>query len=150
MFAFNKVFTVIALFAWSALAAPIRIRSESHTVSFVNNCGSGTVGIQSFFSIHSSCISLTFNSGPCLLNGEECTTITLVNPTAPGAGSSVDVTLIAPHTFNVGAGFSYSDSSCGGQTCAGEGCTEAFYGPTDYSAQTQCETDNVGVTVTFC
>lgn len=23
------------------------------------------------------------------------------------------------------------------------GCTEAFYTPTDYSAQTQCETDNV-------
>jgi len=163
MFAFNKVFTVIALFAWSALAAPIRIRSESHTVSFVNNCGSGTPQLVQGGVILSSGEAYTSNgpfeaaiaylqNGPCLLNGEECTTveITLVNPTAPGAGSSVDVTLIAPHTFNVGAGFSYSDSSCGGQTCAGEGCTEAFYGPTDYSAQTQCETDNVGVTVTFC
>ena len=45
--------------------------------------------------------------GECLLNGEKCTTLemTLVNPTAPGAGSSTDISLITPHAFNVETSF---------------------------------------------
>ncbi|KAE9404775.1 hypothetical protein BT96DRAFT_989086 [Gymnopus androsaceus JB14] len=163
MFAVLNVFAIVSLFACSAWAGPVTIRSESHTVSFVNNCGSGTPQLLQGGVVLSSGEAFTSNrpfeaaiaylqTGPCLLNGEECTTVemTLVNPTVPGGGSSVDVTLIAPHAFNVGAGFSYSDSTCGGQTCADAGCTEAFHNPTDFSAQTQCETDNVGLTITFC
>ncbi|KAJ3822535.1 hypothetical protein F5880DRAFT_1447016, partial [Lentinula raphanica] len=87
-----------------------------------------------------------FRSGECLLNGEHCTTLelTLKNPTTPGAGSSTDVTLISPHAFNVGVGFSYFNGCDGqGQTCGTASCTSAFRTPTDYFAQTQCETNNV-------
>ncbi len=47
------------------------------------------------------------STGECLLNGEKCTTLemTLVDPTAPGSGSSTDISLIAPHAFNVPASF---------------------------------------------
>ncbi|KAJ4468423.1 hypothetical protein C8J55DRAFT_438018, partial [Lentinula edodes] len=85
-------------------------------------------------------------TGKCGLNGDECTTVemTLVNPTAPGAGSSTDITLIAPHAFNKGVGFRYFNGCDGqGQTCATADCTDAFRTPTDYFAQTQCEENNV-------
>ena len=45
--------------------------------------------------------------GKCGFNGDGCTLIetTLVNPTAPGSGSSTDISLIPPHAFSVTSGF---------------------------------------------
>ncbi|KAJ3991426.1 glycopeptide, partial [Lentinula boryana] len=163
MFAFLNVFFALALFAGSAFAAPIKIRSETHTINMVNNCGSGTPTLVQNGNVLSTGSSYTASgeitaiaylnrNGECLLNGENCTTLelTLTNPTVPGAGSSTDVTLISPHAFNVGVGFSYFNGCDGqGQTCATADCTDAFRTPTDYFAQTQCETNNVGLTITF-
>lgn len=59
-------------------------------------------------------------TGPCLLNGEKCTTLetTLKNPTCPGCGSSTDVSLIPPHKFSVATSFKYT----GGCNGVGNGC----------------------------
>ena len=49
-----------------------------------------------------------FNSylqtGECLFNGEHCTLMeyNLGNPTCPGCGSSVDISLIDPYVFKFG------------------------------------------------
>ena len=45
--------------------------------------------------------------GACGDNGEGCTLVetTLVNPGAPGSGSSTDLSLIYPHAFSVTTGF---------------------------------------------
>lgn len=86
--------------------------------------------------------------GPCGFNGDGCLTLetTLKNPTCPGCGSSTDLTLIPPHKFHVKTGFQYK-KGCDGQgaTCAGQDCgtRNAFFKTDDYTAQRQCETDNV-------
>ncbi|KAJ3709823.1 glycopeptide [Lentinula raphanica] len=166
MFAFLNIFLAFALFASSGFAAPVKIRraSESHEIQMVNNCGSGTMTLVQNGNVISTGPSYTApgeitaiaylnRNEECLLNGENCTTLelTLKNPTTPGAGSSADVTLISPHAFNVGVGFSYFNGCDGqGQTCGTASCTSAFRTPTDYFAQTQCETNNVGLKITFC
>ncbi|KAF8829583.1 glycopeptide [Lentinula edodes] len=164
MFTLLNVFFALALFAGSVFAAPIKIRSETHTINMVNNCGTGTPTLVQNGAVLNSGNSYTatgpfsagiayLQTGECGLNGDECTTVemTLVNPTAPGAGSSTDITLIAPHAFNKGVGFRYFNGCDGqGQTCATADCTDAFRTPTDYFAQTQCEENNVGLTITYC
>ncbi|KAF5377417.1 hypothetical protein D9757_009711 [Collybiopsis confluens] len=163
MLPFFSIISVLALFLTRmAVAAPLKLRSESHTINLVNNCGKGTPKLvqggqvlttSSFTSSGSFLAGIAYlDDGTCLLNGEYCTTveITLVNPTSPGAGSSTDVTLISPHAFNVGASFSYFNGCDGqGQACTTASCTSAFRIDTDYFAQTQCEDDNVGLAVIF-
>ena len=70
--------------------------------------------------------------------------MTLVNPTSPGAGSSTDISLIAPHAFNVETSFSYF-GGCDGQgaTCDSGTCSSAFFQPNDNQVQVQCETNDV-------
>ncbi|KIK60985.1 hypothetical protein GYMLUDRAFT_43519 [Collybiopsis luxurians FD-317 M1] len=165
MLAFLNAILVSTLFLTRmTLAAPLKARSESHTINLVNNCGKGTPKLVqdgqvlstggSFTSSGSFVAGIAYlDDGSCLLNGEYCTTVemTLVNPTSPGAGSSTDVTLISPHAWNVGASFSYFSGCDGqGQACMTADCANAFRIDTDYFAQTQCEEDNVGLTVTFC
>ncbi|KAI0661326.1 hypothetical protein C8Q70DRAFT_970418 [Cubamyces menziesii] len=77
--------------------------------------------------------------------------MTLVNPTAPGAGSSTDISLIAPHAFNVETSFSYF-GGCDGQgaTCDSGACKSAFFQPNDNQVQVQCETNDVNLLITFC
>lgn len=59
-------------------------------------------------------------TGNCLLNGENCSTLetTLKNPTCAGCGSSTDVSLIPPHKFSVTTGFGYYNGCDGtGNNC---------------------------------
>ncbi|KAL6310460.1 hypothetical protein BKA93DRAFT_721921 [Sparassis latifolia] len=146
----------------SLLFATVSVHAESHTVTFVNQCGKGTptliVGGQvvstgqpytSNGPLDSAIAyaSFFFLSGDCGYNGEQCTLLemTLGNPTVPGGGSSTDISLISPHTFNVEASFSYYDGCDNtGADCAYQGCPMAFYQSNDNQVQVACQTDNVG------
>ncbi|KAL1760387.1 hypothetical protein FB107DRAFT_286932 [Schizophyllum commune] len=148
-----SVVKAVVLFAGAALVA-----AESHTVTFHNNCGSGTPQLeQNFQTLHSGDGSYTHNgplsaaiaylqTGSCGGSADGCTLLelTLQNPTSPGAGSSVDVSLIPPHTYSVKTGFAYSNGCDGqGKTCGSADCPEAFHVTDDYGAQVQCEANDV-------
>ncbi|KAJ3557126.1 hypothetical protein NM688_g1633 [Phlebia brevispora] len=150
-------------------------RAETHTVTFDNRCGFGTPTLVLNGEIVSNGPAYTqsgvingiayLQTGPCLFNGENCPLLemNLVNPTCAGCGSSTDISLISPC-----AGFTVTPHSRGLQSsadtpipyydgCDGQGkdcnnpnCDTAFHTPTDYSAQVQCELDNVNLLITFC
>ncbi|THU85268.1 hypothetical protein K435DRAFT_822463 [Dendrothele bispora CBS 962.96] len=140
--------------------------AESHTVSFINRCGRGTPQLVQRGNILSSGGSFTSNgpfpaaiaylqTGNCLLNGENCMTVemTLQNadPARPGSGSSADLSLIPPLAFNVPVHFEYTNGCNGvGQTCSAANCATAFHVPSDTQVQRACQTDNVGLQITFC
>ncbi|KAF9073134.1 hypothetical protein BDP27DRAFT_1216539 [Rhodocollybia butyracea] len=146
----------VALASLFAFAA-----AESHTVTFTNNCGSGTPTLVSQNgSILSTGQKFTSN-GPlngalaylqsgtqCGLNGDSCTTVetTLKNPTTPGGGSGTDITLVPPHKFSVTSGFQYTNGCSGGETCSSANCPGAFTNATNGKI-VSCQTDNVGVTI---
>ncbi|CAK5270758.1 unnamed protein product [Mycena citricolor] len=158
-----------ALVVLSCLAArtgarALAPRGESHTVSFVNKCGFGTPTLIQGPNVLSSGAPFTSNgplvaaiaylqTGACGFNGDGCTMVetTLVNPTSPGAGSSTDLTLIAPHSFSVTTGFGYYNGCDGaGADCTGPDCPTAFKVSTDNQVQVQCEANNVNLAITFC
>ncbi|OBZ68278.1 hypothetical protein A0H81_11971 [Grifola frondosa] len=140
------------------------VSAEQHTIRFQNNCGKGTPQLVQNGNILSTGQDYVSNgpftagiaylqTGECLLNGEGCTLLemTLVNPTAPGSGSSTDISLIPPHAFNVEASFSYFDGCDGaGATCSSSTCPTAFFQPNDNQVQVQCQTDNVNLLISFC
>ncbi|KAK0466077.1 glycopeptide [Desarmillaria tabescens] len=159
---FSKIISLAAVVFVSCVTLA---RAESHTVRFVNRCGRGTPTLSQNFNTLSTGSDYTAG-GPfvaavawldtgCGFQGSGCTLVelTLKNPTSPGAGSSVDISLIPPHTFNVPASFSYFNGCDGqGKSCSNANCppTDAFHVTTDYGAQVQCEANNVGLTITFC
>lgn len=62
MFTLLNVF--FALFAGSVFAAPIKIRSETHTINMVNNCGTGTVCTERlYFGIHELILPVLAHAG---------------------------------------------------------------------------------------
>ncbi|KAI0355628.1 hypothetical protein OH77DRAFT_1382408, partial [Trametes cingulata] len=149
------------------LFAGALVHAEQHTIKFDNRCGKGTPQLLQNGKVLSSGEPFTSN-GPfsagiayvkcsipcqCLYNGENCSLLemTLVNPTAPGAGSSTDISLIAPHAFNVPVSFSYF-GGCDGQgaTCSSGTCKTAFFQPDDNQVQVQCQENNVNLLITFC
>ncbi|TFK89120.1 hypothetical protein K466DRAFT_487475 [Polyporus arcularius HHB13444] len=147
-----------------AILSGVSVRAETHTIRFENKCGKGTPQLIQNGKVLSSGEDFVSNgpfsaaiaylqTGECLLNGEKCTTLemTLVDPTAPGSGSSTDISLIAPHAFNVPASFSYF-GGCDrqGATCNSADCSTAFFKPDDNQVQVQCETTNVDLLITFC
>ncbi|KAJ7627247.1 hypothetical protein FB45DRAFT_1029605 [Roridomyces roridus] len=98
-----------AAFAFLALAVST-VSAETHTVTFDNRCNTGTPTlISNTGTVLSTGGAYTTNAalfgaiaylqtGGCGFNGDHCTMveITLRNPPSPGAGSSVDLTLIPP------------------------------------------------------
>ncbi|KAF8147387.1 hypothetical protein BJ912DRAFT_938556, partial [Pholiota molesta] len=126
MFSFRFVAAVV-------VAAVISARAETHTITFNNRrMRHGNSHADSRIPslvygtpyTHSGPITAAIaylQTGPCLFNGEGCTLVetTLVNPTAPGSGSSSDISLIPPHAFNVAAGFNYNNGCSGGADCTG-------------------------------
>ncbi|KAH9858836.1 hypothetical protein C2E23DRAFT_695453, partial [Lenzites betulinus] len=147
-----------------AVLAGALARAEQHTIRFENKCGKGTPQLIQGGKVLSTGQDYTSNgpfsagiaylqTGGCGFNGEDCTLLemTLVNPTAPGAGSSTDISLITPHAFNVETSFSYF-GGCDGQgaTCSSGTCKTAFFQPNDNQVQVQCQTENVGLLITFC
>jgi len=137
---------------------------EHHTIRFDNRCGFGTPTLVQGGKILSTGDDYTSNgaftigiaylqTGHCLLNGEKCTLMemTLRNPTAPGGGSSADISLIPPHSFSVPTSFSYFGGCDGvGATCSNEKCSSAFFKPEDTQTQVACQDDNVNLLITFC
>lgn len=157
---FVQVFFGLAL----ALSATSAVRAESHTVKFDNQCGKGTPTLIVGGKVVSTGEAYTSNgalvggigylqTGECGFNGEGCTLMemTLGNPTCAGCGSSSDISLIAPHAFNVETTFSYF-GGCDGQgaTCNSGSCNTAFHQPNDNQVQVQCQDDNVNLLITFC
>ncbi|KAF5343453.1 hypothetical protein D9758_011840 [Tetrapyrgos nigripes] len=157
------MFTKVASIAVLAVTV-IGASAESHTVTFDNRCGRGTPQLVQSGNILSSGAAFTANgpfsaaiaylqTGECGLNGDNCMTVemTLQNPTAPGSGSSVDLSLIPPLAFNVPIRFEYTNGCDGaGQTCGDGGCNTAFHVPTDNQVQVQCQNNDVNLNIIFC
>ncbi|KAJ3552592.1 hypothetical protein NM688_g4073 [Phlebia brevispora] len=145
------------------LAALSAVKAESHTVTFNNQCGYGTPTLIINGQIVSTGPPYTANepingisylqTGPCGFNGENCplVEINLADPTAPGAGSVVDISLISPHAYTVETSFAFYNGCDGvGHDCNSSSCYYAFRTPTDYWAQAYCETDEVDLVIEFC
>ncbi|KAJ7343760.1 Glp-like protein [Mycena albidolilacea] len=159
MFASIKAatFAVLAVAAGQALA-------ETHTVSFVNNCGRGTPTLIQGPNVLSTGGAFTSNgpfrswiaylqTGSCGFNGEGCTIVegTLVNPTTAGSGSSVDLSLIPPHAFSVTTGFGYQGACApAGADCNNANCNTAFHSSGDTFVQVACQANDANLVITFC
>ncbi|EPS96030.1 hypothetical protein FOMPIDRAFT_146097 [Fomitopsis schrenkii] len=152
----TKIFaTIVSTLSALALAA-----AESHTVSFSNNCGTGTPILRSQNGVvlsqgedYTSSGSLDgafayLQTGGCGDNGESCT---LVELTLTDGWSSADISLISPHEFSVTSGVSYyngcDDTST---TCSSASCTQAFHDSDDTSVQIGCSTADVDLLISFC
>ncbi|KAG9121102.1 hypothetical protein FRC07_003083 [Ceratobasidium sp. 392] len=149
-----------------AFVAALGVAAERHIVHFDNRCGRGTPTLVQGGRILSTGADYVSNgpltaaiaylqTGNCLLNGENCSTLetTLKNPTCAGCGSSTDVSLISPHKFSVTTGFGYYGGCDGvGNDCTSASCCPngAFCTPTDYQSQRQCQANDVNLAITFC
>lgn len=82
------------------------------------------------------------------INGQGCTSVefTLVDGV-----SSADITLISPHTFDHPAQFNLNNGATGA-SCQNANCgtDNAFYSPTDYSAQRQVNGPGSRIYMQFC
>ncbi|KAF9024193.1 hypothetical protein BDZ89DRAFT_1069297 [Hymenopellis radicata] len=145
----------------AVVAGVATVNAESHTVSFVNNCGRGTPILSQNFNTLSTGAPYTA-TGPfsaviayldtgCGFQGTGCGIVetTLIN----NGVSSTDISLIAPHTFNVPTKFAYTGGCAGyGASCSSANCptTDAFHKTDDYEAQRQCTSNDSGLVITFC
>ncbi|KAL5523861.1 hypothetical protein ACEPAG_8034 [Sanghuangporus baumii] len=160
-------------FTLSSLAvlvvSALHVLAESHTIRFQNNCGTGTPKLIKGATVLSSGEDYTSN-GPiessiayldrnneCGFNGEHCTLVemNMNNPSCPGCGSSVDISLIPDHAFNVETAFTFyggdGDTCDGlGAICADAKCNTAFFAPDDNQVQRACQANNVNLLITFC
>ncbi|KAJ3484699.1 hypothetical protein NLI96_g5444 [Meripilus lineatus] len=147
-----------------SLFAAVAVRAEQHIVRFQNKCGHGTPQLIQGPNVLSTGRDYVSNgpltsaiaylqTGNCGFNGENCALVelTLKNPSQPGSGSSSDISLIAPHAYNVETGFSYFGGCDGtGATCSSPQCKTAFHKPDDTHVQVACQSTNVNLLITFC
>ncbi|KZT64574.1 hypothetical protein DAEQUDRAFT_678342 [Daedalea quercina L-15889] len=151
--------TTVALFA--AATAFVRVQAETHTVSFVNDCGYGTPylwGPNGVF-YYSGEGTYTFDSeapgliaylqtGNCGNDGEYCT---LVEASLINGASSADISLVPPHEFSVTSGFGFYGGCDGaGADCTSADCPEAFVSADQTYKQVGCSAENVNLAITFC
>ncbi|KAF9561905.1 glycopeptide, partial [Agrocybe pediades] len=148
----------------SLAIAVLGAHAETHTVHFVNRCGFGTPTLIQGPNVLSTGGDFTTNgplisaiaylqTGGCGFNGEGCTLIelTLKNPTTPGSGSSVDISLIPPHFFSVTSGFGYFNGcQPAGANCDNQNCLTAFHSPGDTGVQVACQLNDADLAITFC
>ncbi|KAF7325173.1 hypothetical protein MKEN_00561200 [Mycena kentingensis (nom. inval.)] len=140
--------------------------AETHTITFVNNCGAGSIPQL----IHGDSVLSTgqpytvqgkfpnarayLQQGTkCLFNGENCTVveITLQNATpGVGDGSSVNLSLIPPLAYNVKTSFRYTKGCSSGATCGDPNCNTAFHISTDTFTQVACQEPDNSIEITFC
>ncbi|KAJ7462289.1 hypothetical protein B0H11DRAFT_2054923 [Mycena galericulata] len=145
------------------LAFGATVRAESHTIKFNNQCGFGTPQLiqggnvlttTSYTSTGELSSAIAYlQTGSCGFNGEQCTLLemTMTNPTVVGGGSSADISLITPHTFNVATSIEFYGGCDGvGTTCGSESCATAFKQPDDTWVQVACQDDNANLLITFC
>ncbi|KAH8827763.1 glycopeptide [Flagelloscypha sp. PMI_526] len=149
-----------------ALALTTGVLAESHTVTFVNRCQSGTPLLvregkvvsqgEPFTATEAMPATIAYlQTGKCdPLNGSGCMTVELTlknpDPNAPGSGSSVDLSLIPPLAFSVPTSFRYVGGCSDGASCASPDCPDAFRVPSDTFVQRACQANDVGLEVTFC
>ncbi|KZV69259.1 hypothetical protein PENSPDRAFT_486130 [Peniophora sp. CONT] len=134
--------------------------AESHTVTFINNCGFGTPTLSVQGSVVSTGTDYATN-GPisgglayldydaCGANGGNCTGVEL---TLQNGISAADVTLVSPFAFSVASCMSFYNGCDGtGFACTEPNCPGAYLTPTDSSATNLlCQTNDVNLAVTFC
>jgi len=139
------------------------VRAESHIIRFNNRCGTGTPQLVIGGQVISNGEDWTSNgsasgiaylqTGPCLLNGENCALVefNMNNPTCAGCGSYVDISLIPPHKLNVAVGFSFFNGCDGqGAQCTTAGCSTAYHNSNDNQVIASCQTNDVDLLITFC
>ncbi|KAF9004826.1 hypothetical protein BDZ89DRAFT_1145507 [Hymenopellis radicata] len=161
------MFKLSSLLALTFASAVALVAGESHTIHFDNRweyLREPSSSFQSVWAVLSTGGDYTSNgpiigaiaylqTGGCGFNGDSCTLVetTLVNPTSAGAGSSTDISLIAPHTFSVTSGFGYYNGCDGtGADCDNANCATAFHTSTDNWVQVACQTNDVDLAITFC
>ncbi|KAL0569587.1 hypothetical protein V5O48_012375 [Marasmius crinis-equi] len=160
MFSTLVKFAVLAAAAGTAMA-------ERHTITMNNHCGRGTptlirggkvvaTGTTTVDGVFDAAIAY-LQTGNCLFNGENCMTVEITlknpNPAAPGSGSSVNLSLIPPHAFNVPISFHYASSGCSaGNSCNNANCppSQAFHVPTDTGSQRACQGNDANLVIDFC
>ncbi|KAK7454058.1 hypothetical protein VKT23_011571 [Stygiomarasmius scandens] len=153
-----------------ALLAVVANAQQKHTITFSNKCGKGTPTLVrngnilplsngKFTSNGAFPAAIAYlQTGNCKLNGEECMIVEMTLQNAvngPGSGSSVDLSLIPPHKFNVPIHFEYANTAnCNkiGATCANANCPVAFHNSSDNPSgkQKACQTDNANLNIVFC
>ncbi|KAH9829948.1 uncharacterized protein C8Q71DRAFT_862808 [Rhodofomes roseus] len=162
--AFPAYYVLATLFLMKVICA-----QELHTVYIVNNCGKGYPVLGGlygeFYPTTDPTTTLTFQ-GPawgllsylqytdddgnnvCGKDGEGCT---MVEATLSNTGSSVDITLIPPHAFSVGAGFAYYGGCNGaGMNCTSAACPGAKHNASEGWLQVSCTSASVSLEITFC
>ncbi|KZV68928.1 hypothetical protein PENSPDRAFT_502878 [Peniophora sp. CONT] len=138
--------------------------SESHTVSFINNCGFGTPVllvdevVVSNGSDYSSDMSIIkgvayLDQDGCASGGSESCMEIEIN-LSNSSPSFVDILLIPPQVYRSAACVTYSDGCDGASlTCTGPDCSEAIISEDDPSgsgAVLVCEDSDANVIITFC
>ncbi|KAJ7122431.1 hypothetical protein C8R44DRAFT_786160 [Mycena epipterygia] len=153
------------LAALTLLAGMSAVNAETHTVTFKNNCGGGSVPqLISGNSVLSNGEPHTVQ-GPfpdaraylqqgkkCGFNGDQCTVveITLKDPNGKGDGSSVDLSLIPPLAYSVKTGFKYTSGCSSGAVCGDANCNTAFHKSDDTFTQVSCQAADTSIEITFC
>ncbi|OSX66378.1 hypothetical protein POSPLADRAFT_1133378 [Postia placenta MAD-698-R-SB12] len=153
-------FTLVTAAIAATLFATAGVNAEQHIIRFSNQCGYGTPQLIQGGNVLSTGEDYVSNgpfesaisylqTGPCLFNGEECLLVemTIGNPTVPGGGPSVDLSLIPPHAYNVETSFAFWGGTGGcnntGADCADPTCADAFFTPDETQVQVSCQGDNV-------
>ncbi|KAF9026615.1 hypothetical protein BDZ89DRAFT_1039897 [Hymenopellis radicata] len=92
-----KLSSLLALTVASAIAL---VAGESHTIHFDNSQSGAVLSTGGDYTSNGPIIGAIayLQTGGCGFNGDSCTLVetTLINPTSAGAGSSTDISLIAP------------------------------------------------------
>ncbi|KAF8991293.1 glycopeptide [Cyathus striatus] len=152
---------IVATF-FAIATAIVVARAETHTVHFDNLCGFGTPTLVQNGHILSTGGDYTTNgpivaaiaylqTGGCGINGEGCAIVemTLQNPTTPGNGSSVEISLIPSDAFNAPIEFRYYGGCDGtGSNCTSANCVIAS--PSHTFVPVTCQQNNVNLAITFC
>ncbi|ORY31384.1 hypothetical protein BCR39DRAFT_587484 [Naematelia encephala] len=179
---FEMFTNLISLFAVlgavsAAVVNPVARQSESHTVTLINNCGSGQArflyqgnsnpqGSATIIGPLDGGVAWVdgFAGANCLSSGVNCGVVefTLVNPSgANPPQNAVDYSLQTQgnhqYTYEMNAAYTNS-ASCAGRgppgPCTGPtqaSCPGAFVGSdTTDGTVYQCIDSNVGITITFC
>ncbi|OSX66380.1 hypothetical protein POSPLADRAFT_1038599 [Postia placenta MAD-698-R-SB12] len=159
--------TLLSAALAAALFATASVRAETHTITFINQCGYGTPQLIQGANILStgepyvsngpfdSAISY-LQTGGCGFNGEDCTLLemTIANAVVAGGGPSADISLISPHSFSVWSSFAYYGASGGcdytGANCAAANCPQAFYYSDETQVQVACQEDDINLLIAFC
>ncbi|KZV76444.1 hypothetical protein PENSPDRAFT_569577 [Peniophora sp. CONT] len=143
-----------------ALASSAGALAETHTITFVNNCGRGTPTLVAqngaILSTGGNFVSngpivgaiAYLQTGNCGHNGENCL---IVETSLINGRSSTDLSLIPPHAFQVTTGFGYfGGCEPAGADCTNANCGTAFHKPSDTFVQVGCAANNENLAITFC